>query len=281
MNAPRPSLSVAWVDGRLVRPDDPAVSAFDHALLTGDGVFETLRLYRSTPFALTRHLDRLRRSATALGLTCPPDAEVRAAIAAVIGAYGQPDGRVRVTLTGGPAPLGSQRGKHDHTLIVAAGPQAPWPPTTAVVRVPWPRNERSAVAGIKTVSYAENVVALAYAHERGAGEAIFGNTVGNLCEGTGSNVFVGIDGRLITPPRSSGCLGGIVRELVLEAGVADEADIRLADLEEADEVFITSSTREVQPVREVDGRALPQAPGPLTERAAAAFAEILAKTLDP
>ena len=84
--------------------------------------------------------------------------------------------------------------------------------------VPWTRNENGALAGLKTISYAANVRALAYAHERGAGEAIFANTQGNLCEATGSNVFLVRDGVLITPPPSAGCLLGVTRALLLELG---------------------------------------------------------------
>lgn len=270
-----------WVDGRLVDPEQPAVAATDHALLTGDGVFETLRVYGGTAFALTRHLERLRSSADGLGLAAPSDDVVRAAVAEVTEASGLGDARLRITLTGGPAPLGSDRGEREPTMIVAIGPMAPWPASTKVVVVPWPRNERGAVAGLKTVSYAENVVALARAHRQGAGEAILANTQGRLCEGTGSNVFVALDDRLLTPPGESGCLAGITRDLLLEAGVAEEADLPVEAIHEADEVFLTSSTREVQPVSHVDGRAVPSCPGPLTELAQQRFAEILATDLDP
>src|SRR5207253_4095293 len=126
------------------------------------------------------------------------------------------DGRVRVTVTGGPSPLGSERGPGSPTVIVAASALAAWPATVDVAGVPWPRNERGALAGLKTVSYAENVVALAWAHERGADEAIFANLAGRLCEGTGTNVFVAHDGRLLTPPLPSGCLAGVTRQLLLE-----------------------------------------------------------------
>jgi branched-chain amino acid aminotransferase len=269
------------VDGRLIDPDQPAILATDHALLTGDGVFETLRVYEGTPFALTRHLDRLRSSADGLGLPPPSEDVLRSAVAEVLEASGLTEARLRITVTGGPAPLGSDRGPGGSTLIVAAGPISEWPASTKVVVVPWPRNERGAVAGLKTVSYAENVVALARAHSNGAGEAIFGNTAGHLCEGTGTNIFVGIDGRLLTPPLSSGCLGGITRELLVESGVAVEEDLPLEAIHDAPEAFLTSSTREVQPVSHVDDRPLPECPGPLTELARARFAEILADDLDP
>ena len=164
---------------------------------------------------------------------------------------------------------------------MAAAPLVPWPPTVDVVMAPWPRNERSATAGLKTISYADNVVALAHARARGAGEAVFPNSAGRLCEGTGTNIFVAIGGRLLTPPLSSGCLAGVTRELLLEAGVAGEEDLEASALARADEAFLTSSTREVHPIRLVDGRPLPRCPGPLTQRAADAFAAILAAGKDP
>ena len=147
--------------------------------------------------------------------------------------------------------------------------------------VPWRRNEHSAVAGLKTTSYAENVVALAYAHERGGSEAIFANTAGALCEGTGSNVFLVVDGRLCTPPLSSGCLAGITRELVREVVAVDEITLPLGALAATSEAFLTSSTRDVQPISLVDGVALPTCPGPHTAAAAAAFAALMARDLDP
>src|SRR5436305_1316542 len=180
--------NVVWIDGGLVEAEHAGVSPFDHGLLTGDGVFETLRIYRGTPFAVRRHLERLARSAHGLGLRLP-EVDLRAAMEAVTAANGVEDGRLRLTVTGGIAPLGSDRGDATPSVIVAVGPLTAWPATTDVVVVPWRRNEHSAVAGLKTTSYAENVIALAYAHERGAGEAIFLNTAGNLCEGTGTNVF--------------------------------------------------------------------------------------------
>ena len=161
-------------------------------------------------------------------------------------------------------------------------PATVWEPETTAVTVPWPRNERSAVAGLKTTSYAENVVALAEARKVGATEAILPNTRGRLCEGTGTNVFVALGGRLLTPSLLSGCLAGITRELVLEAlPSSDEDDLPMEALAEADEVLLTSSTRDVQPLRMVDGRDLPGVDGPLYAEAAAAFAALQARTLDP
>lgn len=271
-----------WIDGRLQDAADAVVSPLDHGLTVGDGVFETLKIVEGEAFALRRHLERLRRSAAGLGLDVPvDDARLRRAVAETIAANGLEDGRVRITVTGGVGPLGSDRGADGGSVIVAASTQAPWPPSAAVVTVPWRRNEHSAVAGLKTTSYADNVVALRRAREHDADEAIFANTAGNLCEGTGTNIFVGLGGRLVTPPLSSGCLAGIVRELVVELVPVDEVDLPIERLAEVDEAFLTSSTREVQPVSAIDGRSLPACPGPLTERAQAAFADLRARTLDP
>jgi branched-chain amino acid aminotransferase len=245
-----------WINGDLVPEASARVSPFDHGLLTGDGVFETLLARHGTIFGVRRHLDRLARSAGVLGLSVPPPEVLRAALAEVLEGNALADARLRITVTGGPSPLGSDRGEGPSTVIIAAGALTVWPPTAAVVVAPWPRNERSALAGVKSTSYAENVVALAWARERDAGEALLANTAGNLCEGTGSNVFVALDGRLVTPPLSSGCLAGVVRGVLVEGGLAEERDVAISALADVEEAFLTSSTREVQPIDRLDGRAL-------------------------
>ena len=155
----------------------------------------------------------------------------------------------------------------------------------AVVTVPWVRNERAATAGLKTTSYADNVIALARAKQQGAAEAILANTRGELCEATGSNVFVVVDGVVRTPPLDSGCLAGITRELVLEWCAADgvevvEQPLPLDVLAAAHELFITSSIKDVFPVSSVDGRDLP-APGPVTARVQEVWAAHAALGVDP
>jgi branched-chain amino acid aminotransferase len=275
--------AAVWVDGRLVAPDAATVSVFDHGFTVGDGVFETVRVIDGRPFALRRHLARLHRSADRLGLAVPlGDDELGAVVDEVLAAAGLASARLRITVTGGTSPLGSGRGAGAPTLVVAAGPLEPWPAETTAVTVPWARNERSAVAGAKTTSFAENVVALAEARKVGAGEAIMPNTAGDLCEGSGTNVFVVLDGRLVTPPLLSGCLAGVTRELVLELlPDADEETIRMAALAEAEEVLLTSSTRDVQPLRALDGRPLPGVDGPVGRRARAAILDLQARDLDP
>jgi branched-chain amino acid aminotransferase len=272
---------LVWLDGRVVPAAEATVSVFDHGLTVGDGVFETLKAVDGVPFATRRHLDRLRHSAEGLGLLVTwSDDDLRAAMDAVLGAAGLPLARVRITVTGGAAPLGSDRGDGPATVIVAAGHLAAPPPSTDVCTVPWPRNERSAVAGLKTTSYAENVRALAHAKERGCTEAVFATTTGLLCEGTGSNVFVVHDGRLCTPTLATGCLAGVSRALVLETTDALEADLPIEELAEVTEAFLTSTGRDVQPIAHIDGRPL-DAPGPHTRAAANAFAALAAATSDP
>ncbi|MBT0994990.1 aminotransferase class IV [Cellulomonas sp. DKR-3] len=281
---------VIWADGRLHAPGDPVVSAVDHGLTVGDGVFETCAVERGQAFALTRHLRRLERSAAGLGLPVPDEQLLRDAVAQVLAAL--PDaGRLRITCTGGTGPLGSDRLADQRlTVLVLAGPATPSSSSRAV-RVPWVRNERSAVAGLKTTSYAENVVALAAARGRGADEALLANTVGELCEGTASNVVVEQHDELVTPPLSSGCLAGITRELLLEWGRDAGLPVRegrpgeltydvLDDvLDGRAHLALTGSIRTVSPVVELDEH--PVAVGELTRAAVEVYRARAADDVDP
>ena len=271
-----------WINGTLVPDDEARISVFDHGLVTGDGVFETVKVAGGVPFALSRHLARLGRSAAGLGLAEPDLEQIRAGVLAVIEASGQPElARMRITVTGGIAPLGSERGDSPLTAIVALGEMHAPAPWVDVTTVPWPRNEHGALSGLKTTSYGENVRALAYATSHGGSEAIFANTAGNLCEGTGTNVFVVSDGRLLTPPLSAGCLAGVTRALVIEWAGAAEQNLPSAALAEADEAFLTGTTRDVQAIRCVDGQVLAAAPGPITRKVSEVFAMRAAETPDP
>lgn len=275
-----------WLNGALVPADEAGISVRDHGLTVGDGVFEALKVTGGVPFAMTRHLARLRASAAGMGLPEPDLDGIRSGVDAVLAAAGQPDrARVRITVTAGESVLGSARPdgltSAGLTTIIALGELAVAPASCDVAVAGWPRNERGVLAGVKTTSYAENVRALAWARARGAAEAIFGNLAGNLCEGTGTNVFVVTGGRLVTPPLSAGCLAGVTRGLVVEwAGVAEE-DLPLSALASAEEAFLTGTTRDVQPIRLVDGVPLPAVPGPLTRKAAEIFAARAAESPDP
>ncbi|MCY4135460.1 MAG: aminotransferase class IV [bacterium] len=276
-----PQARTVWINGALLPEDEARISPFDHGWLVGDAVFETLIIVRGMPFAARRHLERLAYSAKHLGVTVPDTEVLRDAMIAVAAANGLQEGRLRVTVSSGTGPLGSNRGDSPPTATVAATPQAPWPATIAVATVDWTINERSPLAGLKTVSYGANVRALAEAVDTGASEAIFANTQGQLCEGTGSNVFLAYEGRLITPSLASGCLAGVTRQLVIELTGALEKDVPLEALASADEAFLTSTTRDVHPIHAVDGHPLPSAPGPLTQAAAQAFAHLKATQIDP
>lgn len=273
-----------WINGEITPTELARLSPFDHGLLVGDGAFETLITYRGHPFAMHRHWLRLEASCGVLDIPVPDEAILRVALLEVMLANQLTDARVRITVTSGNGPLGSDRGAADTTVLIAAVPLKPWAKTEMLITVPWARNERSAIAGVKSTSYAENVVALAYAKKRGGGEALFLNTLGELCEGTGSNVFLVSQGQVVTPPLSSGCLAGVTRGLVIELcrkeGIpSSEAPLVLADLVAADEVFITSSTREVHAVVGVDDQTFKQ--GPITERLASAFKLLTAAEINP
>jgi len=274
-----------WVNGEQVDPAAPSITALDHGVTVGDAVFETCRVVDGVPFARNRHAVRLDRSLAGLGLPAADHAVIDAGIKSVLAGDPIAFGRLRYTVTSGAGPLGSDRGTSPLTYIVTAGPQGPNPDTAKLVVVPWTRNERSATAGLKTTSYAENVVALAFAKNHGGVEALFANTAGNLCECTGSNVFVVVDGEILTPDLASGPLAGVTRELVIEwcrqEGLTVRAEpLPMSILKQAAEVFITSSTKDVMAVHAVDDW-LFAAPGPVTARAAEVFARLSIERLNP
>jgi branched-chain amino acid aminotransferase len=288
-----PTITVSWVDGELLAPGEAALRADDHAVVVGDGVFETTKVIDGVPFALSRHLRRLERSALGLGIGEPSEGRIRSAIDAVLDAD-RDAGLLRITWSSGSGPLGSGRGDGPGTLVVSTSATNTWPEAERVHLVPWARNEHGALTGLKTTSYAENALALATAKRVGCTEALFRNTAGMLCEGTGTNVFVVVDGRLVTPPLSSGCLAGITRELVLElagsgslGATVDGVEVRDVDPQElrtAEEAFLTSATRNVSAISEVTGEleaSFNPAPGPVTARLAAAFDQLEARTVDP
>lgn len=278
--------TVFWVNGRLVPEAEATTSARDHGFVVGDGVFEAVKVDRGRIFALTRHLERMARSAAGIGLPGFDVERVRRAAHEVVEANAplltSAFDLLRITFTGGPGLLGSGRVDGPPTLVLGVTPGHDPDPETAVITVPYRRNDVGALTGLKTTSYGENVLALAQAHAAGASEAVFANTRGQLCEGTGTNVFVVRGGELLTPPLSSGCLAGVTRALVLEWHGGREADLPYDALRTADEVFLTSTGRDVQPVVAVDGVPVGDgAPGPVTREAARVFAERQREHVDP
>jgi branched-chain amino acid aminotransferase len=264
-----------WIDGRVVATEDAHLDALAAGVLTGTGVFESMKVLRGEAFALRRHLARLARSAAIVDLPVPDDSTLREAVNAVLADWTDAT-RVRITIAAG------RGAEAPPTTIVHAERTEPWPADAHVVVSPWVRNERAPSAGAKTTSYVDNVLARRDAVARGADEALLCDTQGHLSEGTASNVFVVVDGRLCTPSLANGCLGGMTRELLCELVAVDvRDDLTLGDLAACSEAFLTSSTRDVHPIATVDGRPLPQAPGPLTAAAAWAMAELQERTTDP
>lgn len=275
-----------WINGRIVATADVRISPFDHGFIVGDGVFETLVARNGKPFTPTRHWKRLVSSCEAMGITPPTFETCSQAMLEVMQANNLTDARVRITVTSGDGPLGSDRGDSSPTVTVVVTPLKPWPPTETVLVVPWARNELGALTGIKSISYAENVRALALAHSKGAGEAILPNTRGELCEGTGTNIFIVVGDRVQTPPLSSGCLAGVTRGLVIEACKAagitvEEIALPISILQTCDEAFLTSSTRDVHPLARIDQRDMPGVAGVVTQQVALAFRDYVVGRDDP
>ena len=276
-----------WLDGQLLEAEHAGVSVADHGLTVGDGVFETMARARRDAV----RADPTPRAAGPVGRPARPDAcPPPTSCGWPWASCSPPRAATSATARRGcgsrspaaSAPYGSERGDAGPTVLLTVSAGKPWPATADVVVVPWTRNENAPTTGAKTTSYADNVVALAEAHRQGGSEAIFGNTRGELCEGTGSNVFVGIGGRLYTPPLTLGLPG---RHHPRAAAGVDRRRprrrCRWGRWPTADEAFLSSSTRDVQPIRAVDGRVLPGAPGPLTLQAAGSLPTRRQRTSTP
>ncbi len=261
-----------WLDGTIVPLPQARISPLVPGFTTGVGVFETMVDRGRGPVALTRHWARLCNGCRVLGLS-PPDVHVMSrALREVSQANGMVAARLRFTI--------ASTGAAAQVCIAAAEPLSVWPDCEHVLVVPWTRNEHGALAGVKCCSYGENVMARREAARLGAGEAIFANTAGDLCEGAASNVFVIRAGEVLTPPLCSGCLPGVTRELVIETCRAHGVPVRecvisMSEFLLADEAFLTSSTRDVHPIASINGRALANAPGELTACARSAFEDLI------
>ena len=250
-------------EGAMVAPDDATISAFDHGFTVGDGIFETMKAIDGRLFLWPWHLERLHTSADRMGIGLPADEVLTSIVTAVAAEYAHENNdtaRVRLTISAGLGPLGSARLLSEPTVCCAAT-EIPVRSGSARLQVAsWPRNERSPLAGVKSTSYAENVLALARARAANADESMFFNTAGELCEGTGANVFIVLGGQVLTPPVEAGLLAGVTRRFVLALadGVLDiqERTITREEFESAEEIFITSTFQDVRAVTAVDARQL-------------------------
>lgn len=275
---------VCWLDGAVVPVEKARISVLDHGLLYGDGVFEGVRIYHGRPFLLDAHLDRLIRSARAIGLDLPWSRAVLVeAVLATVAAWGQPQGYLRILVTRGEGALGiDPRSCTRPRLLVIAGELTLVPARVreAGARVIIAATRRLAPDGldprIKSLNYLNHILARLEANAAGADEALLLNAQGRVAEGSADNLFVVQDGVLLTPPVIDGALAGITRALILElareAGIeARETSLAPYDLYTADECFLTGTGAELIPVREVDGRPLEACPGPLFQQLQTAY----------
>lgn len=259
------------LNGQILAPEDAVVSVFDRGFLFGDSVYETVRTYAGRPFLLDRHLTRLQRSADRLAIPLPGGVSgIEREITRTLGAANNADAVVRVCVTRGMRPglvnLDSETAA-DPTLVVIVRPftgldSATYAEGVKLAVVSVVRNDMAALdPAIKSGNYLNNILALREARGRDAFECVMLNQHGHLTEGSTSNVFLVRGGRLCTPAMSCGLLDGITRAFVI--GVArehgepvDEVELTRDDLLNAEEVFITSSLKEVLPVTRVDDRVI-------------------------
>lgn len=246
-----------WHDGELTT--HPLIDASDRGYLVGHGIFETLLVDNAHVEFLDRHLERLAGSWAQIGQGALDVGEITQAVSQVINANSQASklARLRITVT-----LNNDRA----SALVTLAPMTQWPTTTSCIAVPWEFSASSPLTGIKSTSYAANILATQWAQGQGFSEGLIVNTRGEIVEGTASNIFVVLDGEVVTPALSSGPLPGIIRGLLLESGLVQQTVVSPEDLERASEVFLTSSTRGVHPVDRCGDRVF-GAIGPRTREA--------------
>lgn len=282
-----------WFNGELISANEACVSPFDLGLTVGLGVFETMAAYDGKVFAYDLHHARLIKSADKLGLVVPEASIMKAAMNEVIEVNHCHQGRyrIRVTLSGGANQLGGGSEQGDVMVTARPADSANSASSASITPaklawVPFVINERAATAGVKSTSYADHVLAYRHALNAGADEALMLNSQGHLAEGSMSNVFVVKDGVVQTPSLASGCLPGVTRQLVI-ALCADldlpikECQLGEQDIDSADEIFLTSSLREIQAAALLgtEARATEAVTGEVTVRLAEAYAEMIRKEL--
>jgi branched-chain amino acid aminotransferase len=249
-------MSLASIDGRIGLSSDASIPITDEGLLRGDGAFEVMRLYGGRPYALQDHNERLRHSCAGLRLEADFDA-LDAELAALLEASGPVDGLLRVVLTRGGRRIG----------IVEPLPHRP--PVARVATITFAPGRL--LDGLKTLSYAGNMLAGRLAKERGFDEALLVTPHGRVLEGPTWSFFWVEGGQLFTPPLEDRILASITRARLLEECEVAQCSCTLEDLRAAEEAFIASTVREVMPIAAIDDIELPAAPGPVTQDAHARF----------
>ena len=251
-------MNLASLNGVIGPSEKTLIPVTDDGLLRGDGVFEVSRLYQGVPFAHDEHIVRLRLSAENLRLPADYDA-LEAETEALLEAAGPVDGQIRVVLT-----RGGRR-------ILTIEPLPPQPAAARVATITY--MPTLLLNGVKSLSYAANMLAGRLAKERGFDEGLFVTPEGKVLEGATWTFFWVSEGRLLTPPLSDNILDSITRRLIIESSGVEERSCTREDLARAEEAFIASSAREVQPISAIDDHELPSAPGPVSEAAHAALLE--------
>ena len=277
-----------YINGKFYSEQNAKVSVFDHGLLYGDGVFEGIRAYHGRLFKLKEHIDRLFCSAKAILLDLPmTHAELMEATLETCRRNKLNDGYIRLVVTRGRGTLGLNPNRcSDPQVIIIAGKIQLYPPSLykkgmEIVTVATTRNHHNALnPAIKSLNYLNNIMAKIEANIAGYEEAIMLNTEGYVAECTGDNIFILKDGRMFTPPLSSGALHGITRgtaiDLLAELGVpTSEPNMTRYDLFNADECFLTGTGAEIVPVVKIDQRVIGNGkPGPVTKKVVKAYHEL-------
>jgi branched-chain amino acid aminotransferase len=275
------------VDGRVGTPEDVTLKVTDNGFVFGDSAYETLRTYGGRPFELDRHLRRLRRSIGLLGFDLGiGDDEIRSRIDACLKFAGNAESYLRVIVSRG---VGDMTYRFERipapTIAMYVKPLEPqsealYEQGGAAALVTIRRNPIEALdPRIKASNLLNNALATREAYAKGAFEALLLNTRDEVAEGAGSNIFIVKGGVLLTPPLSCGLLPGITREIVLETAAAkgiphEERVLHEADLRSAEELFVTSTLKELAPVVTLDGAPISDGnPGPVTKRLIAAYRE--------
>lgn len=250
---------ICYINGQFIEADHAKISATDLAVMRGYGVFDSMRTYKGIPFRMDDHLYRLKRSADLVGMTLPWTMEdLKRLILKTLDKNRFPESSIRIIITGGDTEdLFTPTGKPG--LIVLVMPLLTFPQSYYVdgIKVATARLERF-LPEAKTTQYTPGQIAMkkARAHDPEIVEALYVDRQGNVTEGIASNLFLFIDGILITP--GEGMLFGITRQVVLELAQSlfqvEEKDVSPDDLMNADEVFITGSSKEIMPVRQVDDK---------------------------
>lgn len=267
-------------NGRLLPLSEVRLSPGQAGLLNGWGVFSTLRIYRGRPFEFDHHFDRLARDAERISLPLPYSRrQVHDAVNELIAANRLQDACMRIYFVNNQSAVWSSGEEFPGTDWIMY--TVDLPTRRGAVKLALQENGRYAahpLAGTKVTSWLQNVWVVEQAHRRGLEDAILLNEHGNVTECTAANLYIVKNGEVVTPPLSSGCLAGVSRllleQMAPEAGVPIiERDFKAEELYAANEVFISSTTRQIQPVGQIEDRKYAPAPGPMTQRLANVFDE--------